>query len=86
MPQLRAPDIGVINTQMLMMPWEHDFIWTEKWKMRKKEVLVKGKQLKILEAASRDKWFAHRNEEWPPFATTRESPRTETKTQHSQNK
>ena len=27
---------------------------------------------------------AHRNEEWPPLATTRESPRTETKTQHSQ--
>ena len=26
---------------------------------------------------------AHRNEEWPPLATTRESPRTETKTQHS---
>ena len=26
---------------------------------------------------------AHRDEEWPPFATTRESPRTETKTQHS---
>ena len=27
---------------------------------------------------------AHRDEEWPPPATTRESPRTETKTQHSQ--
>ena len=27
---------------------------------------------------------AHRNEEWPPLATTRESPRTETKTQHGQ--
>ena len=27
---------------------------------------------------------AHRDEEWPPLATTRESPRTETKTQHSQ--
>ena len=26
---------------------------------------------------------AHRNREWPPLATTRESPRTETKTQHS---
>ena len=26
---------------------------------------------------------AHRNEEWPPLAITRESPRTETKTQHS---
>ena len=26
---------------------------------------------------------AHRDEEWPPLATTRESPRTETKTQHS---
>ena len=26
---------------------------------------------------------AHREEEWPPLATTRESPRTETKTQHS---
>ena len=26
---------------------------------------------------------AHRDEEWPPFAATRESPRTETKTQHS---
>ena len=26
----------------------------------------------------------HRDEEWPPLATTRESPRTETKTQHSQ--
>ena len=26
----------------------------------------------------------HRNEEWPPLASTRESPRTETKTQHSQ--
>ena len=25
----------------------------------------------------------HRNEEWPPHAATRESPRTETKTQHS---
>ena len=27
---------------------------------------------------------AHRNEEWPPLATTRGSPRTEMKTQHSQ--
>ena len=27
---------------------------------------------------------AHRDEEWPPFAATRESPRTETKTQHNQ--
>ena len=26
---------------------------------------------------------AHRDEEWPPLATTRENPRTETKTQHS---
>ena len=26
----------------------------------------------------------HRDEEWPPLAATRESPRTETKTQHSQ--
>ena len=26
----------------------------------------------------------HRDEEWPPLAPTRESPRTETKTQHSQ--
>ena len=25
----------------------------------------------------------HRDEEWPPLATTRESPRTQTKTQHS---
>ena len=29
---------------------------------------------------------AHRDEEWPPLAATRESPRTERKTQHSQNK
>ena len=28
---------------------------------------------------------AHRDEEWPPLATTGESPRAETKTQHSQN-
>ena len=27
---------------------------------------------------------AHRDEEWPPLAATRESPRTETKTQHTQ--
>ena len=27
---------------------------------------------------------AHHNEEWPPLAATRESPRTATKTQHSQ--
>ena len=27
---------------------------------------------------------AHRDEEWPPLATTKESPHTETKTQHSQ--
>ena len=27
----------------------------------------------------------HRDEEWPPLATTRESPHTETKTQHSKN-
>ena len=27
---------------------------------------------------------AHRDEKWPPLAATRESPRTETKTQHSQ--
>ena len=27
---------------------------------------------------------AHRDEEWPPLAATRESPRTEAKTQHSQ--
>ena len=26
---------------------------------------------------------AHRDEEWPPLATTKESPRTEMKTQHS---
>ena len=26
---------------------------------------------------------AHRDEDWPPLAATRESPRTETKTQHS---
>ena len=26
---------------------------------------------------------AHRDEEWPPLAATRESPRTEMKTQHS---
>ena len=26
----------------------------------------------------------HRDEEWPPLAATRERPRTETKTQHSQ--
>ena len=26
---------------------------------------------------------AHRDEEWPPLAATRGSPRTETKTQHS---
>ena len=26
----------------------------------------------------------HRDEEWPPLAATRESPRAETKTQHSQ--
>ena len=26
---------------------------------------------------------AHRDEEWPPLAVTRESPSTETKTQHS---
>ena len=30
------------------------------------------------------KWPAHRDEEWPPFAATRESPRTETRTQHNQ--
>ena len=29
---------------------------------------------------------AHRDEEWPPLATTRESPHTATKTQHSQKK
>ena len=28
----------------------------------------------------------HRNGEWPPLAAAGESPRTETKTQHSQNK
>ena len=28
----------------------------------------------------------HRDEEWPPLATTRESPSTETKTQHSHKK
>ena len=28
----------------------------------------------------------HRDEEWPPLAATGESPSTETKTQHSQNK
>ena len=27
---------------------------------------------------------AHRDDEWPPLAATGESPRTETKTQHSQ--
>ena len=27
---------------------------------------------------------AHRDEEWPPLAATRESPHTETKTQHNQ--
>ena len=28
--------------------------------------------------------LTHHDEEWPPLAATRESPRTETKTQHSQ--
>ena len=43
-----------------------------------------------LEPVLRNKWGrggerpAHRDEEWPPLATTRESLRTETKTQHSQ--
>ena len=32
----------------------------------------------------RDLRPAHHDEEWPPLATTGESPRTETKTQHSQ--
>ena len=35
------------------------------------------------EAACDSERPAHRDEEWPPLATTRESPRTETKTQHS---
>ena len=30
-----------------------------------------------------EEWSLHRDEEWPPLATTGESPRTETKTQHS---
>ena len=30
-----------------------------------------------------EEWPQHRDEEWPPLATTRESLRTETKTQHS---
>ena len=30
-----------------------------------------------------EEWPPHRDEEWPPLAATRESPRTETKTQHS---
>ena len=30
-----------------------------------------------------EEWPPHRYEEWPPLATTRESSRTETKTQHS---
>ena len=30
-----------------------------------------------------EEWPLHRDEEWPPLATTRESPRTETKTQQS---
>ena len=29
---------------------------------------------------------AHRDEEWPPLAATREGPRTEGKTQHAKNK
>ena len=34
-------------------------------------------------ARRNEEWPLHRDEEWPPLATTRESPRTETKTQHS---
>ena len=30
-----------------------------------------------------EEWPPHRDEEWPPLATARESPCTETKTQHS---
>ena len=30
-----------------------------------------------------EEWPPHRDEEWPPLATTRESPRTETRTQQS---
>ena len=30
-----------------------------------------------------EEWPPRRHEEWTPLATTRESPRTETKTQHS---
>ena len=33
--------------------------------------------------AAIEKRPAHRDEEWSPLAATRESPRTETKTQHS---
>lgn len=62
MPQLRAPHIGVIKTQILMMPQEHDFIWKEKLKMRK-EGLAKGKQPKVLDATSRDKWFSEWSED-----------------------
>lgn len=46
---------------MLMMPWEHDFIWREKLKMRGgKKVLGSGKekQLKVFKAASKDKWVS----------------------------
>ena len=34
--------------------------------------------------AATEKRPAHRDEEWPPLAATRGSPRTETKTQHNQ--
>ena len=34
--------------------------------------------------AAIEKRPAHRDEEWPPLAATRGSPRTETKTQHNQ--
>uniref|UniRef100_A0A8C0DZC4 Exonuclease domain-containing protein n=1 Tax=Balaenoptera musculus TaxID=9771 RepID=A0A8C0DZC4_BALMU len=39
-------------------------------------------QYEILEGRDSER-PVHRDEEWPPLATTRESPRTETKTQHS---
>ena len=40
--------------------------------------------LRVKKGSSRGEGPAHRDEEWPPLATTRESPRTEAKTQHSQ--
>ena len=60
------------------MPRSNLGLWATTTELARLEPVLRNKRGRDSERS------AHRDEEWPPLAATRESPRTETKTQHSQ--